>query len=660
MEKGHFTILYASNNTTITYYEQKYKNTIRKQHVYAHTEEELFNCLSSIEQKRTTTIHLFLCESLNASTRILNEIALFKKLKLFIEPIDILRKSRNIIGCTHTSLTILSSIIHSFDIDKNYQDESILEKIKTYEGFIQNKKQFDSFIFMKMLESNGSNHALINKLTNLRKYYLNDQHLEYALEKNDYDSAIQYCKKATYAIPTILSKSIKLLSNGIASKPELEQYYFNQKYDIFNIKEIEVDDKAEETFECPISYEDAHDLGILLKKQQFCHSSKKNFDPYPQIQKDFANIIDIPISISSYNQAKAYNIPITKSPLTRQNISHILPLGACSNNVEYANMVLKSYFKWVKPYVPDLIFAAIWRFFEETKIERYQEIKPFVRRQMIFRLNHSLNYAYLHPLVGISQEKLSLRGSVFYTLSSPFFFDVFERLNQALPARIHTSLLPLLIKLNELAGNPKTVIREDNILMWQTIFYFYNISMKESGRKSMRELLHQNKNGIPIDMPSTPQFFMKQFPYAAERVKLEEAVAIVKNILNGEKFFFPFEIEPEPYQKYWVNESEIDSFMNSTQINLQTMHPVITPGSASLSHQFPIFRAFSNFVIKKKRYPLTTELEKELHDAMMRKGVDCLMIKYQDYIEKAKNKYSKIVSDVTPEEFIRIYKTAKR
>ena len=639
-------------------YKKKYSNILQKEFTESISIDELTAILRSIDSPETTIVFLFIFKKIVFERNFIDEFRKFKKFVLYLEDIDYLFYIREILLAVPTKISFLTSFIPTLEFEPNSINLSILNEVRTFEGFLKNREKLEKTIFLNLL-FNKNNYQFINSLKELRDSFNNRQNLQLELEKNNFDGAIDECRKEIYAITEIFNNYINAASSGFHKPKDICSFFEAcTMFKSAKITKIESEEAADASFLCPIALDDTHDPCILLKdgKVTYPKQKKRVYNPYPEVPRIFEKYIDSAISVFSYNESKNLGYPIRTSPLTRNPVMDVFPLGACQNNVDYANQILFKIFSNIKPFVPDLIFAAIWKFFEETKVERFQELTPFVRRQMIFRLNHSLNYVYLHPLTNIMQNKVTLRGSIFFILSSPFFYKDFINAGKPLPARIHESILPMLVELSKLADNPKAIINEKTLNYYQSYFYFNNLSETANGKAKLESLLHSYNGSIPIDMPVTDDFYKNTFKFPAERISLEESVALAKHFLTTKTMLYHFELDAKPYTKVWENENEIESSIAGLEINPETMRPRF---SYKDEKRFKVFNIYAKLTKKNKRFPSYEELLSETLKSLKTNGIDCLMTNYEKILHMVIDKYSAITHccNNDPNEFTKRFNT---
>ena len=170
---------------------------------------------------------------------------------------------------------------------------------------------------------------------------------------------------------------------------------------------------------------------------------------YKDPLNEFKDCIDHSIFLKSMREAESCGNPIQISPLTRKKLISGIPLGASEEHVKAANWSLFQLTSSGKRFGnPDFWFGVIWIILERSMIPYLNDVLPFVREQMIFRLKNRMSSASLSGLSTFCQKRLPLIGSCWFCLSSPFFITK-ETKNQNM-LRYHLSHSEVLKKMIDL------------------------------------------------------------------------------------------------------------------------------------------------------------------------------------------------------------------
>lgn len=269
-----------------------------------------------------------------------------------------------------------------------------------------------------------------------------------ALESNDIDTALNLGSEIvqTAVTPEDIERQtsllLKLTDGDINYQPSFENDSIRSNrvsrskevVEFNHINAIELQSSAG-VFECPVSYEEETDPCIMVvlperpllariendvvEKLLDCPLSSMILS---KLLVKIADHLDHPISLKTLREAHAINKPINKSPITRKQLLGAICLGAHPTHVAATNYILSHLFSGGKKLGNmDLWFAVIWLMIEQGKVPYLNEILPFVREQMVFRLRKSISTASLVGIPGYILTKMPLGAACWFSLVSPSF-----------------------------------------------------------------------------------------------------------------------------------------------------------------------------------------------------------------------------------------------
>jgi hypothetical protein len=172
----------------------------------------------------------------------------------------------------------------------------------------------------------------------------------------------------------------------------------------FELLSVQVLEGSDALIMCPISYKEASDIVLLVKKPSqgllageaselanVVITNSLSALRYPDFCKKILNHIDHPIALRSMKEAKEAGYPIKQSPLTRAPIIGGLFLGAGKEHSHATDFVITQLMtEGKRAGNSDLWFMLIWWLLEQNKIPYLMSILPQVREYLKFRLRNHL------------------------------------------------------------------------------------------------------------------------------------------------------------------------------------------------------------------------------------------------------------------------------
>ena len=534
--------------------------------------------------------------------------------------------------CSHTVTQIEPGTQPETIADVSAEDFAIIEKIKTIDDidvFMSSYPTMERVFAARLLGTVGDQELrkevvkMQHRITdNMAKKSAKDDEnalLMKSIESGDIQNSLALAGKLLQIQNTEYEKCINALirmcDGGLRQTFDATQIKsFRAKIadQAETVEVIDVDDAptyVQTTFECPVSYESETDPVILIARpnQPILNLIDNKFSTDNVINcpldiflckeplEAMKECVDHPLSLKSMREAENCGQPIAISPLTRKNLIGGLPLGASEEHVKAANWTLFQLTSGGKRLGnPDMWFAVIWTMIERNMLPFLNDVLPFVREQMIFRLKNHLTAASLTGLSTFCQKRLPLIGSCWFCLSSPFFITK-ETRNQNM-LRFHLSHAQILKKMIDLVGY-KLPDGFDRVLS-RSIAFASMLRFKRDHRESfdtMIRCLYQNSIHfevseddktnhvfIPIDGPATEQSrdeVFKILPGACKKLELNELVWLSTFIdiqKSATENTFPMTEDAPPLPKFAINWSHVDAkfqVFEDIKICPKTMRP---------------------------------------------------------------------------------------
>lgn len=495
-----------------------------------------------------------------------------------------------------------------------------------------------------------------------------------------------------------------------------------QEIPIETVEDVNPDEPDSPTFICPISYEEEVDPVIIVSKPPkpiLFGLTRKTTDtiinnplngfvlkPFAQL---FSSFIDHPISLKTYRESlKSY--PITQSPFTRKPILGLITLGCTPSHVKAANWTLSALTSGGKKLGNfDFWFALLWLCVEDHLIPHLEEILPFIRNQMLFRLRNSFSRASLVGITGYSFTRLELGAACWFALSSPFFENPpLEKFNTIKANLIHIGPL---VRICDLIGFKLPEALPIYVKRLRVTFSLMTQEKRTHGLiKSILEGLRQkvlfldkSKIGndvqkgeggiycIPIDgSPDTQQIqkILEILPVYCRDIPPEDVYGIglmLDRNLNSSEVpmtidWKPAQIPPAynewpyytmesidglekcefcPYtmRPYYYNDPHKTWHENFREVmNLPKPYERSNAPDEIEGRRFNESRYYAQFVKKYKKYPTTEELIVFLYSKHVVNGpMHTLIAPVYELVRDTVEAYEKIVENVKPRTFLERY-----
>ena len=129
-------------------YKKKYSNILQKEFTESISIDELTAILRSIDSPETTIVFLFIFKKIVFERNFIDEFRKFKKFVLYLEDIDFLFYIRDILLAVPTKISFLTSFIPTLEFEPNSINLSILNEVRTFEGFLKNREKLEKTIFL--------------------------------------------------------------------------------------------------------------------------------------------------------------------------------------------------------------------------------------------------------------------------------------------------------------------------------------------------------------------------------------------------------------------------------------------------------------------------------------------------------------------------------
>lgn len=220
------------------------------------------------------------------------------------------------------------------------------------------------------------------------------------------------------------------------------------------------DDVTAESFTCPITMDEEHDVVVLMAND--CKSVLAGIDKtivdavidcplnalnYPIVIDRLKAKIDHPISLRAYKDARDFGTPIVTSPFTRRAVNGGLCLGASKEHCAATSWSLAHVIGGGKKLGNlDLWFAVVWLLVERGTFPYLTTLLPSFRAHMRYRLQNRMTYLSLTGLPELPTSYVKLSVAVWYVFASGALGLSARR--QAIRAHLfHTDALAGLVRL---------------------------------------------------------------------------------------------------------------------------------------------------------------------------------------------------------------------
>jgi hypothetical protein len=409
---------------------------------------------------------------------------------------------------------------------------------------------------------------------------------------------------------------------------------------------------------------------------------------------DFVASMDHPLSLTSMREAIARKSPITTSPITRRKIIGAIPLGAAKSHAQAADWTMfKLLSNGKKLGNADLWFAVFWMLVEQGKIPHLNDLLPFIREQMIWRLRYRYSSAAVTGLAGFVQRRIPLGCAIWFCLASPAF-----RIQPKIaydPLRLHLLHPNLFLNLLTLINYqlPQRCIR--HIKRLRALFALLNYSKWKNEdlqtyirgvqqrwlyidrRKVHKELFDPSDQlvmYVPIDGAPTGrqlEVIRENLPCRCAGLTPEEIVGLGKLVdpnVAASAISLPLDWEPPAFEsgvESWTYYNGVSEQFKNVRVCPSTMRPFyrIKDGrswkealESIIGHGTEIFsghRWYARFVTTTQHYPNVEELVEFIFNHTVLNGPHkTLMQDITIFATMLIEQYCEVIVGVRPEVFI--------
>lgn len=247
-------------------------------------------------------------------------------------------------------------------------------------------------------------------------------------------------------------------------------------------------------YTCPITLDTEKDVVLLVqnKKPLIGHESMNdkimedifncplNALNYADLCKAILETLDMSLSLSAYLQAEESGQPIRDSPFTRRPISCVMYLGSNESQVAGTNMAITKILTGQarkKIGNLNLWFAVLYLLMKDK--ERFQDILPFVERQMKWRLENTKTFASMCGLTKYPNTLVPLALSCWMILVSPLLKLATEK--DMIRAHVfHLDYLFKLLELTDLCIPPDVLEKlKHYAVLLKTMFVMLSMCKKQ-------------------------------------------------------------------------------------------------------------------------------------------------------------------------------------
>lgn len=531
-------------------------------------------------------------------------------------------------SCSHNVIQIQPGMEEETILEVSDEDFATIEKIKTIDDvdeFMILYPKMERVFAARLLGTVGDQelrkevvkmqHRITMNIGKRETKTSDSAKLMKYIETGDIENAISFAGKFLQIQNTEYEKSINALIRmcdgglrQVFDPSQIKSFRANIADNTEAVDTLDIDDvptDVQTTFECPVSYENETDPVILIAKPELpilkIIDNKNATDNIINCPLDIffnkdalevmKNCIDHPLSLKTMREAENCHNPILLSPLTRKKLIGGIPLGASEEHVKAANWTISQLTSGGKKLGnPDMWFSVIWMMIEQNMFPYLNDIIPFVREQMIFRLKNHNTSASLSCLSTFCQIQIPLAGACWFCLTSPYFITNETKKQNML--RFHLSHAHILKKMTDLVGF-KYPDGFDRFLT-RTIAFSSMIKFKRNNQILFQNLIHclyqnslcieidEQKHFVPIDGPATKESRQKVYqalPKSCRNLTPEEIVWLSKYIdinKSATDNEFPINEDPQTLPKFDVNWSEIDEkylLFEKVEIDPITMRP---------------------------------------------------------------------------------------
>ena len=609
------------------------------------------------------------------------------------------------------------------DFNKNYEslEKAFIARLLGTSGDIELRKEV--LLMQRRINKNQVKENKDEKKTTLLDdLLLKDQNFE--LAKNE------LCNNFNIISTTDYSQKINLLirmSDGAIKQMfninELQTFRKNiatvsKNLEINEIENIDIESSVKDIkFECPISAENETDPTILITLPNENEELKPLLLGFDKVSlekilncplnalynEDFVNkiklYIDHPISLKTLREAEEKGYPFEKSPITRKTIIGAITLGESEEHIKCANYNLMKLLTGGKNLGDrNLWFVVIWILVKKGIFPYLNDIEPFIKAQVIYRMKNYTTSISLSGLANLPQNKVLYVTAAWSCLMSPFIIDKIP--SNCNLFNVHLTHYKELIEIINLFNLqlPKNFEKFANrMLVFSTLLYFFKKNPKLlenyiNGLKYNTIIVNVDEssplNGggivgevfIPIDGEINEENRMKcvqKLPKICLEFINEKKISIdelnwLMSFVNVQKQLSDIKIndivnldekditKPKIYSNWKRYDDNIDKF-NQVKISPKTLRPYYQINenetwkdslSKIVDINLPIIsghKEYGHFINSYEKYPTLDEYLLLLY---RRYKKEITLPKYiQKFAQFIFNDYEKVIKDISPEQF---------
>ena len=619
---------------------------------------------------------------------------------------------------------IIKGISNMEDFNSNYDmiEKSFISRLIGTKGDIELRKEV---LLMKnrIIKNNA------NKKENLNTK-LDDLLLK---ERNFKEAEIELSRNLNVVTTSEFEQKINLLirmSDGalkqIFNLGELQTFRTNTATTTKVVEVDEVDTNIESSvkdskFECPISCENETDPIILITlpenenylKPLLIGFEKETLEKIincplnalynKEFIEKFKLYIDHVISLKTLREAENKGYPFQFSPFTRKTIVGAITLGETEEHVNCANYNLMKLLTGGKNLGDrNLWFFVLWILVKNNVFPYLNDIEPFIKAQVIYRMKNYRTSISLSGLGNLPQNKVFYATAAWSCLMTPFIINKIPAgLNLFNVHIVHYKELVEIVKLFnfELPNNFEKFANRMEVFSYLLYYFKKNPKLIDNFKNGLTYnsiIINVDENSplkaggivgelyIPIDGEINEENRIKcleKLPKICKKLVNEKKITIneiswlmsyinISKQLNDINIrdFISFEetniINTKVSDKWRHYDDNVDAFEN-IKISPKTMRPYYYVDNGvtwmdALSKIFPkdfcilsTDKQYGNFITDYEKFPTLDEY------------ILCLYRKYKNhqtlprFIEKLSkfvfNRYEKVLTGITPLEFKKIY-----
>jgi len=466
----------------------------------------------------------------------------------------------------------------------------------------------------------------------------------------------------------------------------------------FELSSVQVlEGPAAAVITCPISYEEEHDVVLLVRKPDQGLLAGESSEltnavitnplaalRWPEFCQKILSHLDHPIALRSMKEAEEAGFPIKVSPLTRAPVLGGLFLGAGREHSHATDFTIAQLIvEGKRAGNPDLWFMLIWWLLEQNRVPHLAEILPQIREHLRFRMrNHLGTFTMTNtPFMPITLVPMGI--AAWCTISARAIGASDEQATTYL--KCHLGHIEILESVVELLGYPLPPAASQFLRAWHTVSRIrkcilgrdveiinWGIANCHNIVRIDREKIHNDQfkfvpSVIPIDGEPNqeqvseserhlPQWFIELSPKmrraAVRMLQLFDISALPRNDLDMEI--------PAIAWQYGLREFEIPRVL----ICPATCRPFYFDLDdhrewrkhservfGDVEHQIHIHRYFIDYVNKFKSYPTKDEFIVFVYHDIVPRHKSTLPFEIIKFVDQVFTGYSQIMETISPQDF---------